>query len=113
MLSRRQRADRSRGRLAGLLLVATALTALITGSARAEIAIGSAGPLSGQWTGTGEQQRRGVEMAVADLNARGGVLGQRLRGSALTEDDRPRQMAAGLRPQRGKGEGQRETGPGD
>jgi branched-chain amino acid transport system substrate-binding protein len=62
-----------------LLLLAAGLTMLTPALSRAEITIGSAGPLSGQWTGTGEQQRRGVEMAVADLNAQGGVLGQRLR----------------------------------
>jgi ABC-type branched-subunit amino acid transport system substrate-binding protein len=37
--------------------------------ARAEILIGAASPL------TGEQAQQVVEMAAADLNARGGVLG--------------------------------------
>lgn len=61
-----------------LLIVATA-TVLQATLARAEIAIGAAGPLSGQEASQGENMRRGAEMAVADLNARGGVLGQRLR----------------------------------
>ena len=63
----------------GLLLVAATLAALHTTSAQAEILIGAAGPLSVQNTLQGEQLRRGAEMAVADLNARGGVLGQRVR----------------------------------
>jgi branched-chain amino acid transport system substrate-binding protein len=65
--------------LARLLLVAATLTTLHTTPAWPEIAIGAAGPLSGQEAGQGENMRRGAEMAVTDLNARGGVLGQRVR----------------------------------
>jgi branched-chain amino acid transport system substrate-binding protein len=65
--------------LTRLLLVATVLMAVHTTAARAEILIGAAGPLTGQTRGQGEQLMRGADMAVADLNARGGVLGQRLR----------------------------------
>jgi branched-chain amino acid transport system substrate-binding protein len=67
------------GDLVRPLLVVATLMALHTTSAWAEITIGSAGPLSKQNTLQGEQLRRGAEMAVADLNARGGVLGQRVR----------------------------------
>jgi branched-chain amino acid transport system substrate-binding protein len=48
-------------------------------SADAEILIGMAGALTGPNAYQGEQQQQGVEMAIADLNANGGVLGQRLR----------------------------------
>jgi branched-chain amino acid transport system substrate-binding protein len=48
-------------------------------SADAEILIGMAGALTGPNAYQGEQQQQGVEMAIADLNAKGGVLGQRLR----------------------------------
>ncbi len=82
------------GNLTRLLLVAATLVALHTTSVRAEITIGSAGPLSGQWTGTGEQQRRGVEMAVADLNSRGGVLGQRVRLIVVDDACDPDQAVA-------------------
>src|SRR5258705_1181612 len=47
--------------------------------ARADILIGVAGPMTGSNAAFGEQFRRGAEKAVADLNAKGGVLGQRLR----------------------------------
>jgi branched-chain amino acid transport system substrate-binding protein len=47
--------------------------------ARAEILIGAAGPLTGPNAYIGDQAQQGAEMAVADLNARGGVLGQQVR----------------------------------
>lgn len=43
-----------------------------------EIAIGVAGPMTGPVAPFGEQVKRGAEMAVADINARGGVLGKML-----------------------------------
>ncbi|HEX7043809.1 MAG TPA: branched-chain amino acid ABC transporter substrate-binding protein [Burkholderiales bacterium] len=51
---------------------------LLTTAAAAEIRIGVVGPLTGSLAAFGEQMRRGGEMAVADLNARGGVLGQKV-----------------------------------
>jgi branched-chain amino acid transport system substrate-binding protein len=47
-------------------------------AANAEM-IGTAGALTGPNAYQGEQQQQGVEMAVADLNAAGGILGQQLR----------------------------------
>lgn len=40
--------------------------------------IGTAGPMSGRYSVFGDQLRHGAEMAVADLNAAGGVLGRQL-----------------------------------
>ena len=34
--------------------------------------------MTGQYASFGEQMRRGAEMAVADINAAGGVLGKKL-----------------------------------
>ena len=82
------------GSLTRLFLVAATLVALHTTSVRAEITIGAAGPLSGQEAGQGEQMRRGAEMAVADLNARGGVLGQRLRLIVVDDACDPEQAVA-------------------
>jgi len=59
-------------------LAAAALLLIGTPAARAEIAIGIAGPLSGNEAAFGEQFRRGALKAVEDLNAKGGVLGQKL-----------------------------------
>jgi branched-chain amino acid transport system substrate-binding protein len=60
------------------LLGASALVALTAGAAQAEIVIATAGPMTGQYAIFGDQMRRGAEMAVEDLNAAGGVLGEEL-----------------------------------
>jgi branched-chain amino acid transport system substrate-binding protein len=44
-----------------------------------DITIGVAGPMTGQYAAFGEQLRRGTEMAVKDINAKGGVLGKQLK----------------------------------
>ncbi len=73
-----------------------AAMALITGSAAAsaEITISVAGPMTGTYASFGDQMRRGAVLAVADLNAKGGVLGQKLR--LVIEDDAcdPKQAVA-------------------
>lgn len=63
-----------------------ALAALLIGAspAMADIAIGGAAPLSGPNAALGEQLRRGAQMAVDDINATGGIRGERL---ALTMAD--------------------------
>ena len=58
-------------------LLSAILTFAIT-AAEADIVIGVAGPMSGSNAAFGEQFRRGAQKAVADLNAAGGVLGQKL-----------------------------------
>jgi branched-chain amino acid transport system substrate-binding protein len=58
-----------------------ALAVVLVGSGTAvwaQITIATAGPMTGQYASFGEQMRRGAEMAVADLNARGGVMGKKL-----------------------------------
>ncbi|MCZ6873254.1 MAG: branched-chain amino acid ABC transporter substrate-binding protein [bacterium] len=44
----------------------------------ADIKIATAGPMTGQYASFGQQMRAGAEMAVKDINAAGGVLGQKL-----------------------------------
>jgi branched-chain amino acid transport system substrate-binding protein len=53
--------------------------------ASAEILIGVAGPMTGKDAWFGERMQRGAELAVADINAKGGILGQQVR--LLTADD--------------------------
>ncbi len=62
--------------------------------ARADVVIAVAGPMTGSEAAFGEQMRAGAEMAVRDLNAAGGVLGQQL--SLRTGDDAcdPRQAVS-------------------
>ena len=63
-----------------ILSVAVGLLVLTAGCKQesADIHIGVAGPMTGQYATFGEQLFRGAEMAVADLNAGGGVLGKKL-----------------------------------
>ncbi len=44
----------------------------------ADIAIAVAGPMTGQYASFGAQMKAGAEQAVADINAAGGVLGEKL-----------------------------------
>lgn len=46
--------------------------------AHADITLGLVGPLTGQYSTFGEQMRRGAEQAVADLNAAGGIHGEKI-----------------------------------
>jgi branched-chain amino acid transport system substrate-binding protein len=49
---------------------------VITTSAQAEVRIGAAAPLTGPNSWGGEQNERGVTMAVAEINEAGGLLGE-------------------------------------
>jgi branched-chain amino acid transport system substrate-binding protein len=59
-----------------LIVGVTLIAALCARNAQAEIRIGVAGPMTGAYAWFGEQYQRGAGLAVADLNAKGGVLGQ-------------------------------------
>jgi len=58
------------------------------------VVIALAGPLSGPYASMGDQQRRGVEQAVADLNAAGGLLGRPLKVIAADDACEPKQAVA-------------------
>jgi branched-chain amino acid transport system substrate-binding protein len=57
-----------------------------TGPAAAQIKIGVAGPLTGGSAAFGAQLKNGVEQAVADINAQGGINGQKIQ--LFVGDDR-------------------------
>jgi len=59
--------------------LAVILASVLSGPVAADIAIGFANPLSGPYAMTGGRNRAAVALAVEDLNARGGVLGQPVR----------------------------------
>ena len=69
------------------LVATTALTAAVAAGAFVfgqtakadDLTIAVAGPMTGQYASFGEQLRRGSEMAVKDINAKGGVLGKQIK----------------------------------
>ncbi|MEX0759997.1 MAG: branched-chain amino acid ABC transporter substrate-binding protein, partial [Tistlia sp.] len=81
-------------KLAYAVAAAAVLTAGSYGAAKAEIKIATVGPITGQYAAFGEQMQRGLEMAVKDFNAAGGVNGEQL--VAVVEDDAcdPKQAVA-------------------
>jgi branched-chain amino acid transport system substrate-binding protein len=62
----------------GLLVVGVIAAGLCARAAEADIRIGVAGPLTGPTAWFGEQYLRATELAVENLNAAGGVLGQQV-----------------------------------
>src|SRR5215475_15385582 len=74
--------------------LAVAAVALAAMPASAQIKIGSAGPMTGQYAAFGEQLKRGATMAIEEINAAGGVNGQKLE--LLIGDDAcdPKQATA-------------------
>jgi branched-chain amino acid transport system substrate-binding protein len=67
------------------LCVGVTFMAFSLAAVRADTLIAVAGPLSGPNISLGEQVQQGAQMAVADLNAKGGVRGQQIR--LLVGDD--------------------------
>ena len=68
-----------------LFAAAMVVLAIVFGyPAQADVLIGLAGPITGKQAWYGEQMQRGAELAVADINAAGGVLGQQVRLIAET-----------------------------
>ena len=81
--------------------VAAVAVALAAGSApgpargqQGDIVIASVGPMTGQYASFGEQLRRGATMAVEDINAKGGVLGRKLRLEVGDDACDPKQAVA-------------------
>jgi branched-chain amino acid transport system substrate-binding protein len=60
-------------------LAVVLLAVALGGPAQAEVLIGVAGPMTGKNAWFGEQLQRVTELAVADINAAGGVLGQQVK----------------------------------
>jgi branched-chain amino acid transport system substrate-binding protein len=76
-----------------LLLSGIALGAVLamSGIANAQIKMGVAGPLTGPNAAFGAQLKNGVEQAVEDINAAGGVLGQKITVSMGDDVSDPKQ----------------------
>jgi branched-chain amino acid transport system substrate-binding protein len=59
--------------------IALGLGLAVSGAAQAQIKIGVAGPITGPNAAFGAQLKNGVEQALEDINAAGGVNGQKLQ----------------------------------
>jgi len=76
------------------LLAATAALALSSTAAYADIVIAVAGPMTGQYAAFGEQMNKGAQLAVADINAAGGILGEKIRLEVGDDACDPKQAVA-------------------
>lgn len=64
--------------MAAAMSCATLGLATLSTAAHADLLVAIAGPMSGQYASAGDQIKKGAEMAIANINAKGGVLGQKL-----------------------------------
>ncbi len=64
---------------------------LAAAPAQAQIKVGVAGPLTGSNAAFGTQLKTGFDLAVADINAKGGVLGKQLQSVAVDDACDPKQ----------------------
>ncbi|HEX9465491.1 MAG TPA: branched-chain amino acid ABC transporter substrate-binding protein [Alphaproteobacteria bacterium] len=81
-------------RKSGLVLFAAALALAAPAAMAQDIVIATIGPMTGSNASFGEQMRRGAEMAVKDINAKGGVLGRKLRLEIGDDACDPKQAVA-------------------
>ncbi len=58
--------------------IALGLALALAGAAQAQVRFGVAGPITGGSAAFGAQLKQGVEQAVEDINAAGGILGQKI-----------------------------------
>jgi len=77
-----------------LALSVAAMTLGLATAAQADIKIATVGPMTGPYASFGDQMRRGAELAVKDLNAAGGVLGQQIKLSVEDDACDPKQAVA-------------------
>jgi branched-chain amino acid transport system substrate-binding protein len=82
--------------LAALALAAFAgaFAGAFANTAAADTLVAIAGPMTGQYASAGDQIKKGAEMAIADINARGGVLGQKLKLEVGDDACDPKQAVA-------------------
>jgi branched-chain amino acid transport system substrate-binding protein len=84
-------------RIAGLLIAlaaAVTMTGCGGGDGDNTTSIAIVGPITGQYASFGAQMKNGGEMAVADINAAGGVLGKKLDLSTGDDACDPKQAVA-------------------
>lgn len=83
--------------------VAMSLGMAMSSAALADITIATAGPMTGQYASFGAQMRAGAEQAVVDINAAGGVNGEKLVLEVGDDACDPKQAVAVANQMVGKG----------
>ncbi len=73
------------------ILLTTVVALGFAGAAQAQVKIGVAGPMTGSNAAFGTQLKTGADQAVADLNAKGGVLGKPVDEIVLDDACDPKQ----------------------
>ena len=71
--------------------LALGLAVGVAGGAAAQVKFGVAGPLTGSNAAFGAQLKNGFDQAVADINAAGGILGQKIATTAGDDVSDPKQ----------------------
>src|SRR6516225_9159112 len=90
-------------RLVSTVILAAAFASTVGLAKAQDIKIAVVGPITGSNAAHGEELKRGAEMAVKDINAKGGVLGKKL--DLILADDAcdPKQAVAAANDVVGKG----------
>ena len=71
--------------------IALGLAVASAGAATAQVKFGVGGPITGPSAATGAQMKNGVDQAAADINAAGGILGQKISVSYGDDVSDPKQ----------------------
>ncbi len=77
--------------LKGAALIFAAALVSVSGAAQAQISLGVTGPITGANASFGAQLTTGVHQAVADINAKGGILGQKINVEEGDDASDPKQ----------------------
>ena len=73
------------------LSVALSIAIATAGTATAQVKFGVGGPITGPSAATGAQMKNGVDQAATDINAAGGILGQKISVSYGDDVSDPKQ----------------------
>ncbi len=71
--------------------IALGIAVVSAGAATAQVKFGVGGPITGPSAATGAQMKNGVDQAAADINATGGILGQKIGVSYGDDVSDPKQ----------------------
>jgi hypothetical protein len=76
------------------VVLTVGLGILAAAAARADITVAMVGPITGQYAAFGAQFKAGAEMAIEDINAAGGLLGEKLKLEIGDDACDPKQAVA-------------------